>query len=97
MRELIREAMRLRAQGTRMAFATILKDGDRAVGSSGYFNADEKHRRLEVGGTWVAPPWQRTVINTESKYLLLRHAFETLGCNRVEFKTDSLNQKSRAA
>ena len=55
------------------------------------------HRRVEIGWTWVAKPWQRTAVNTEAKYLLLRHAFETLGCIRVELKTDSLNEKSRAA
>lgn len=97
MRAFVRKAQRLHAEGTRLAFATILKDLGRPVGSSGYFAADEEHRRLEIGGTWVAPPWQRTVINTESKFLLLRHAFETLGCIRVEFKTDALNEKSRNA
>jgi RimJ/RimL family protein N-acetyltransferase len=52
---------------------------------------------VEIGWTWVARRWQRTVMNTEAKYLLLRHAFETLGCVRVELKTDSLNERSRAA
>jgi N-acetyltransferase len=52
---------------------------------------------VEIGWTWVAPAWQRTGVNTEAKYLLLRHAFETLGCMRVELKTDSLNEKSRNA
>jgi RimJ/RimL family protein N-acetyltransferase len=52
---------------------------------------------VEIGWTWVARDWQRTATNTEAKYLLLRHAFETLGCLRVELKTDSLNEKSRAA
>jgi RimJ/RimL family protein N-acetyltransferase len=52
---------------------------------------------VEIGWTWVACDFQRTAVNTEAKYLLLRHAFETLGCNRVELKTDSLNAKSRAA
>ncbi len=55
------------------------------------------HLRLEIGWTWVARQWQRTAINTEAKYLLLRHAFETLKCMRVELKTDSLNDRSRAA
>ena len=53
--------------------------------------------RERVGGPWVAPAWQRTIINTEAKDLMLRHAFETLGCIRVEFKTDSLNEQSRQA
>jgi RimJ/RimL family protein N-acetyltransferase len=52
---------------------------------------------VEIGWTWIARDWQRTGVNTEAKYLLLRHAFETLGCNRVELKTDGLNAKSRAA
>jgi RimJ/RimL family protein N-acetyltransferase len=55
------------------------------------------HRRLEIGSTWVAAPWQRTAINTEAKYLMLGHAFETLGCLRVELKTDALNKRSQAA
>ena len=60
-------------------------------------NIDRYNRRMEIGWTWVAIPCQRTVVNTESKYLMLRHAFETLGCIRVEFKTDSLNDRSRQA
>ena len=60
-------------------------------------NIEKAHRRLEIGSTWIAPKWQRTAINTEAKYLLMRHAFEDLGCMRVELKTDSLNEKSRNA
>ncbi len=60
-------------------------------------NIDGPNRRVEIGATWIAKPWQRTAINTEAKYLMLRHAFETLGCIRVELKTDALNQKSRDA
>ena len=67
------------------------------VGSTRFLNLDPAHRRVEIGSTWVAPPWQRTSVNTEAKYLMLRHAFETLGCIRVELKTDALNQRSRAA
>jgi RimJ/RimL family protein N-acetyltransferase len=52
---------------------------------------------VEIGGTWMTPAWQRSAMNTEAKYLQLRHAFETLGCIRVEFKTDALNTKSRQA
>jgi RimJ/RimL family protein N-acetyltransferase len=55
---------------------------------------DRANRWVEIGSTWIAPPWQRTAINTEAKYLMLRHAFEKWKCNRVELKTDSLNQKS---
>ena len=53
--------------------------------------------RVEIGWTWIARPWQRTALNTEAKYLMLRHAFETLGALRVELKTDALNARSRAA
>ena len=56
-----------------------------------------EHKRVEIGWTWIAPAWQRTAINTEAKYLMLRYAFEQLGCNRVELKTNALNLKSRAA
>ncbi|MEO7964963.1 MAG: GNAT family protein, partial [Gemmatimonadaceae bacterium] len=55
------------------------------------------HRRVEIGGSWITPAWQRSAVNTEAKYLLLRHAFESLGCMRVEFKTDVRNVRSRAA
>jgi RimJ/RimL family protein N-acetyltransferase len=60
-------------------------------------NIDKTNRRREIGATWIAKPWQRSVVNTEAKYLMLRYAFETLGCVRVELKTDALNEKSRNA
>jgi N-acetyltransferase len=80
-----------------LPFAQIEKASGRVIGSTRYLNIERAHRRLEIGATWLAPAWQRTAINTESKYLLLRHAFETLGCLRVELKTDSLNERSRNA
>jgi RimJ/RimL family protein N-acetyltransferase len=78
-------------------FVTVAKAIGRVVGSTSYLNIDRQHRRVEIGGTWTTPAWQRSAINTEAKYLQLRHAFETLGCIRVEFKTDALNSKSRQA
>ena len=69
----------------------------RPIGSTRYGNVDLFNRRVEIGWTWVARPWQRSSVNTEAKLLLLEHAFERLGCNRVEFKTDSLNEQSRGA
>ena len=60
-------------------------------------NIDRANRRVEIGSTWIAPAWQRTSINTEAKYLMLRHAFEVWNCIRVELKTDALNEKSRNA
>ena len=60
-------------------------------------NIDRINRRVEIGSTWIAPAWQRTAVNTEAKYLMLRHAFDVWKCMRVELKTDALNQKSRNA
>jgi RimJ/RimL family protein N-acetyltransferase len=60
-------------------------------------NMDLPNRKVEIGSTWIGVPWQRTIINTEAKYLMLRHAFETWNCLRVELKTDALNQRSRTA
>ncbi|MGC1619460.1 MAG: GNAT family protein [Candidatus Acidiferrum sp.] len=85
------------ARGVSLPFALIEKASNRAIGSTRYGNIDRAHHRVEIGWTWVAPAWQRTAVNTEAKYLLLKHAFETLGCIRVELKTDSLNERSRAA
>ncbi len=75
----------------------IDKASGRIIGSTRYGNIDRVHHRVEIGWTWVARQWQRSAVNTEMKYLLLRHAFETLKCIRVELKTDSLNERSRAA
>ena len=79
----------------RQAFA-ILKDGV-VVGSSSYMSIAPEHLRLEIGNTWMSPATWRTGANVEAKYLLLRHAFEVLGCRRVEFKTDALNERARGA
>jgi len=84
-------------RGVSLPFAIVEKATGRAIGSTRYGNIDRRHHRVEIGWTWVAREWQRTAMNTEAKYLLLRHAFETLGCMRVELKTDSLNERSRAA
>jgi RimJ/RimL family protein N-acetyltransferase len=93
----IQTALDEQARGVSLPFALIEKAGNRAIGSTRYGNIDRTHHRVEIGWTWVAPAWQRTAANTEAKYLLLKHAFETLGCIRVELKTDSLNEKSRNA
>jgi RimJ/RimL family protein N-acetyltransferase len=93
----IETALQEQERGVSLPFVILEKGTGRAVGSTRYGNIDRTHHRVEIGWTWVARDWQRTAINTEAKYLLLRHAFETLGCLRVELKTDSLNEKSRAA
>jgi RimJ/RimL family protein N-acetyltransferase len=85
------------ASGSALPFALIDKASGRIIGSTRYGNIDRVHHRVEIGWTWVARQWQRSAVNTEMKYLLLRHAFETLKCIRVELKTDSLNDRSRAA
>jgi RimJ/RimL family protein N-acetyltransferase len=84
-------------RGLSMPFATVLKSEGRVIGSTRYANISLKDRRVEIGWTWIGKPWQRSAVNTEAKYLMLRHAFEILGCFRVEFKTDALNDKSRNA
>jgi N-acetyltransferase len=93
----IETALRDQEQGTSLPFALAEKSTGRLMGSSRYGNIDRTHRRVEIGWTWVAREWQRTAVNTEAKYLLFKHAFESLGCIRVELKTDSLNERSRAA
>src|SRR5438874_11597409 len=97
MRAYIETALSEQAAGTALPFATIERASGRAIGSTRYGNIDRSNRRVEIGWTWIARPWQRTAVNTEAKYLMLRHAFETLGCIRVELKTDSLNERSRKA
>src|SRR5713101_6646906 len=93
----IETALDEQERGVSLPFAIIEKATGRAIGSTRYGNIDRTHHRVEIGWTWVAREWQRTAMNMEAKYLLLRHAFETLGCMRVELKTDSLNERSRAA
>jgi RimJ/RimL family protein N-acetyltransferase len=93
----IETALEEQERGVSLPFALIEKATRRVVGSTRYGNIDGAHHRVEIGWTWVAREWQRTAVNTEAKYLLLRHAFETLGCIRLELKTDSLNERSRTA
>ena len=95
--EYLDAALRARDDGSQLPFVTIEQASGRPIGSTRFLNIDRYHHRLEIGYTWVAGPWQRSGANVEAKLLQLTHAFETLGCRRVEFKTDSLNEKSRAA
>jgi N-acetyltransferase len=83
--------------GTALPFATIWRQTGQVIGSTRFGNASPPNRRVEIGWTWLARPWQRTRANTEAKYLMLRHAFDTWGCLRVEFKTSAINERSRAA
>jgi RimJ/RimL family protein N-acetyltransferase len=81
--------------GARAPFTALV--GGRPVGSTSYMSLAPEHLRLEIGSTWMHPSTWSTGANAEAKYLLLRHAFETLGCRRVEFKTESANERARAA
>jgi len=87
MRAYIEEALRAQAEGSALPFATSRRP--RPADRSTRFGAiDRSNRRVEIGWTWIGRSWQRTPANTEAKYLMLRHAFDTMGCIRVELKTD---------
>lgn len=86
-----------RDRGLSVPFATVERKSNQVVGTTRFMNMDLTNRKVEIGSTWIAPRWQRTTVNTEAKYLMLCHAFETWKCLRVELKTDSLNQRSRQA
>lgn len=95
--QFIKGALAEQSQGVSLPFATIDVATGRAIGSTRYLNISAPNRRLEIGSTWISANWRRTAANTEAKLLMLRHAFETLGALRVEFKTDELNTRSRTA
>ena len=97
MREWIQRAEHDIAARTQIWFAIIRRADNRAVGVTSYMDIRPKDRGLEIGGTWLTPEVWRTPINTECKYLLLRHAFEALGCIRVQLKTDARNIRSQRA
>src|SRR5579863_3906013 len=94
---LVEKAFREQECGESVVFATVERATGRAIGSTRFMNIDRVNRRVEIGSTWIAKPWQRTAVNTEAKHLMLLHAFEIWGCARVELKTDALNEKSRNA
>jgi len=93
-RQWIDEALEASAQ---LPFAIVEKAKNKVVGSTRFLNIRPAHRGLEIGWTWIGQEWQRTHVNTETKLLLLTHAFERLGCIRVEFKTDARNERSQQA
>ena len=84
-------------QGREAPFAIVLRETGRVVGSTRYLSLRPEHRGLEIGYTWHSREVWGKGVNTEAKYLLLEHAFERLGCMRVEFKTDAKNERARAA
>src|SRR5438093_3790055 len=97
LRRYLETALREQGEGRSLPFATVDKASGRIAGCTRFGNIDRHNRRVEIGWTWVGRPYQRSYVNTEAKYLMLRHAFETLGCVRVELKTNVLNRRSRDA
>jgi RimJ/RimL family protein N-acetyltransferase len=97
MRHWVLDILSRARMGTDLPFVVIHLASGRAAGATRYLNIVSKDRGLEVGGTWYGPEFQRTGVNTECKYLLLRHAFETLKCIRVQLKTDLRNARSQTA
>jgi N-acetyltransferase len=97
MQALLAADLKEQAGGSRIVFVQAEARTGRVVGSTSYLNISRPDRGLEIGSTWLGKPWQRTGINTEAKYLLLRHAFEELGAVRVQLKTDARNVQSQAA
>lgn len=83
--------------GTALPLVTMDRASGSVVGSTRFGNIDRANRRVEIGWTWISPAFQRTYVNSDAKYLMLRHAFDVWGCVRVELKTDVLNEKSRSA
>jgi RimJ/RimL family protein N-acetyltransferase len=93
----VAEALAAQATGAEVAFATVRQGDGRVVGTTRFLDIRRPHRGLEIGWTWITPGAQRTPVNTEAKYLMLRQAFEGWGALRVQLKTDANNAQSRAA
>ena len=95
--EYISTAMAGREAGTVMPFIIMQRETGRVVGSTRFWKIDPVNRKLEIGHSWLSASVQRSRVNTEAKFLLLTYAFEVMNCVRVQFTTDALNEKSRAA
>jgi RimJ/RimL family protein N-acetyltransferase len=93
----VEEALKVAAGGTQIPFTIIDQKSDRVAGSTRYLDIRRNDRAIEIGSTWLGSEFQRTSINTECKYLLLRHAFEELGALRTTLKTDGRNEQSQKA
>jgi len=93
----LKKALDGREAGTVMPFVIVLKETGEVIGSTRFWKIDPLNRKLEIGSSWISGRFQKTFVNTEAKYLMLRHAFEVLDCVRVQFTTDENNQKSRNA
>jgi len=97
MQQYMQIALDAQLAGTALPFAIEERETGRIIGSTRFHSYHANHRRIEIGFTWLAVPWQRTGVNAEAKLLMLRHAFESLKCVRVEFKADVDNSLSRRA
>jgi RimJ/RimL family protein N-acetyltransferase len=97
MRAYVELALDEQARGVSLPFAVLHRVSNRVVGSTRFMDIALPHRRLEIGSTWYAPAFQRSGVNVESKLLLLTHAFEHVGIQKVVFKTETLNERSRRA
>jgi RimJ/RimL family protein N-acetyltransferase len=93
----IAKAIQGQQAGSVMAFMIVRRGTQEPLGSTRFWKIDSANRKMEIGHTWLAESAQRSSVNTEAKYLLLRHAFEVMNAVRVQFTTDELNEKSRAA
>ncbi len=93
----VQDLLGRQAKGTDLPFTVIYRETGKPIGCTRYLSIDMRNRSVEVGGTWYGPAYQRTAVNTECKYLLLRHAFEVWDCIRVQLKTDLNNTRSQAA
>ena len=91
----IERAIAGREAGTMIPYVTVV--GEEIVGSTRFWKLDRQNRTVEIGHSWIAKSWQRSFVNTEAKLLMLTHAFDDLGMVRVQFMTDALNERSRAA
>jgi RimJ/RimL family protein N-acetyltransferase len=90
-------ALREQGEGRSLPFAIVDHASGRIAGCTRFGNLEPRHRKTEIGWTWVGLEFQRTHVNTEAKYLMMEHAFEVWGCVRVELKTNVLNRRSREA
>ncbi len=97
LRAVICELLDRQARGTDLCFTVFDLVADMPIGMTRYMTIERAHRSLEIGGTWYGRLYRRTAVNTECKYLLMRHAFEVLGCIRVQLKTDLRNERSQRA
>jgi N-acetyltransferase len=97
LRDYLETALAEQVAGRSLPFATLDRVSGRVAGCTRFGNIETRHRKVEIGWTWVGRDFQRSHVNTEAKYLMMRHAFEAWGCHRVELKTNVLNRRSRDA